>query len=105
MKKLFNDEAENRLKKNALDIFEKTKNKFNEIADQNDDGKFDISDLYLVAEKVSESVKAGTDALKGNAEERARLLEIKTLQPIFTDSLNDELFFMSKFIRIGPCVL
>lgn len=102
MKKLFNDEAENRLKKNAQDIFEKTKNKLNEIADQNDDGKFDISDLSLVAEKVSESVKAGTDALKGNAEERARLLEIKTLQPIFTDSLNDEHFFMSKFIRIAP---
>ena len=52
-------------------------------ADQNDDGKFDFSDVSVIAETMGNAVKKGTQAVKESAEEKARLLELKTLQPIF----------------------
>ena len=75
-------------------------------ADQNDDGKFDFSDVSVIAESMGNAVKKGTQAMKETAEEKARLLELKTLQPIFASpvehatSLDDADFFMPKFIRI-----
>ena len=49
-------------------------------ADQNDDGKFDMEDVSVIAKSVGNSVKQGTLALKGSVDEQARLLELKTLQ-------------------------
>ena len=70
-------------------------------ADQNDDGKFDMEDVSVIAKSVGNSVKQGTLALKGSVDEQARLLELKTLQPIFPDSLDSTEFLMPKFIRIA----
>lgn len=75
-------------------------------ADQNDDGKFDFSDVSIIAESVGDTMKKGAQAIKESAEEKARLLEIKTLQPIFVTpvehatSLDDSDFTMPKFICI-----
>lgn len=75
-------------------------------ADRNDDGIFDFSDVSFIAETMGVAVKKGTLAVKEGAEERARLLELKTLQPIFpapveyAASLDDSDFLMPKFIRI-----
>lgn len=69
-------------------------------ADQNDDGKFDMEDISVIAKSVSNSVKQGTLALKDSVDEQTRLLELKTLQPIFLDSLDSTEFLMPKFIRI-----
>ena len=51
-------------------------------AEQNDDGKFDFSDVSVIAENMGNTVKKGTQAIKETAEEKARLLELKTLQPL-----------------------
>lgn len=69
-------------------------------ADQNDDGKFDLEDISVIAESVGNTVKHGTQALKESVDEKARMLELKTLQPIFIDSLDTADFLMPKFIRI-----
>lgn len=68
--------------------------------DQNDDGKFNLEDVSVIAGVVGGTVKKGAQALKENAEEKARQLELKTLQPIFTDALSDADFLMPKFIRV-----
>lgn len=74
--------------------------------DQNDDGKVDFADVSVIAEVMGNTVKKGTQALKESAEEKARLLELKTLQPIFPTSvenaasLDDPSFLMPKFISI-----
>ena len=70
-------------------------------ADQNDDGKFDLSDVSVIAGTVGGAVKKGTQAVKGSAEETARILELKTLQPIFPDSLDNVNFLLPKFIRVA----
>lgn len=75
--------------------------------DQNDDGKFDLSDVSAIAGMVGSAVKKGSQAVMDSAEEKARLLELKTLQPIFATqqedaaSLDDADFLMPKFIRVA----
>jgi len=69
-------------------------------ADQNNDGKFDFSDVSVIAKSVGTTVKKGAQAAKDGAEEKARLLELKALQPIFPHSLDDVQFLMPKFIRV-----
>jgi len=68
--------------------------------DQNDDGKFDFEDVSAMAESVGNTVEKGTLAFIESAKEKARLLELKILQPIFTDTLDSVDFSMPKFIRI-----
>lgn len=69
-------------------------------ADQNDDGKFDLQDISIITESVGNTVKQNSQILKENIDEKARLLELKSLQPIFPESLDDVDFHISKFIRI-----
>lgn len=88
-------------KKGALGVLEKTKSAIAKVADQNDDEKFDMQDVSLVASKVGESVKNGAAALKESAEERARALELKSLQPIFAEVLDERDFVLPKFIRVA----
>lgn len=70
-------------------------------ADQNDDGKFDLEDVNVIAQNIGNTVKRGTDALLDGIDEQARILELKTLQPIFTESLDSSDFLMPKFIRVA----
>ena len=69
-------------------------------ADQNDDGKFDLEDISVIANAVGNSVKEGSQSLKESVDEKKKLLELKTLQPIFSDTLNSSDFLMPKFIRV-----
>jgi len=71
-----------------------------QAADQNDDGKFDLSDVSVIAESVEDAVKKGAQAVKASAAEKKRLFELMTLQPIFPDTLNNAEFLMPKFIRV-----
>ena len=71
-----------------------------QVADQNDDGKFDMTDMAEIAESVGTVVKKGTKVVKEGTEEKIRQIEEKVLQPIFADSLNEADFLMSKFIRV-----
>jgi len=74
--------------------------------DQNNDGKFDLTDVSAIAGSMSEAVKKGTLSVMESAEEKARLLELKALQPIFplpvenATSLDDADFLMPKFISV-----
>lgn len=74
--------------------------------DQNGDGKFNLSDISVIAGTMGDAVKKGTQTVREGAEERARMVELKTLQPIFpapveyAASLDDLDFSMPKFIRI-----
>lgn len=75
-------------------------NKAIQAVDQNDDGKLDFSDVSMITGSVGDAVKKGSKIIKESAEEKARLLALRSLQPIFADSLNDANFLMSKFVRI-----
>ena len=86
--------------KNAKDLLGRSKNIAMHIADQNADGKLDLKDVSVIAETVGNTVKKGTKAVRETAEEKARMLELKALHPIFPDFLTNENFFMSKFIRV-----
>ena len=59
-------------KKDALGVLDKTKSAIAKAADRNNDEKFDMQDVSLVASKVGQRIKDGTTALKESAEERAR---------------------------------
>lgn len=88
----------------ASDVMKTGKNLIDnaiQSADQNDDGKFDMEDVSVIAKSVGNSVKQGTIALKGSVDEQVRLLELKTLQPIFPDALDSTEFLMPKFIRVA----
>lgn len=86
--------------KNAKDLLGKSKDVAIHVADQNDDGRFDLKDVSVIAETVGNTVKKGTKAVKETAEETARILELKTLQPVFSEDLGNEDFVMSRFIRV-----
>lgn len=72
-----------------------------QIADQNDDGKFDMSDVSVIAETVGSAMKKGTEVVKETATEKAKQIELKTLAPVFPDNLVDADFIMPKFIRVA----
>lgn len=86
--------------KNAKDLLGKSKNIAMYIADQNDDGKLDLKDISAIAGSVGDVVKKGTRAVRETAGETARTLELKALQPVFAEFLDNGDFFMSKFIRV-----
>ena len=84
----------------AKGTFDKVKEKTIHIVDQNDDGKFDIDDVSVVAGAVGDVMKKGAAAVKVSAEENRKRMELKSLQPIFADTLDQADFFMSKLIRV-----
>ena len=84
----------------AKDIFGKSKEFAVQTMDQNDDGKFDLADVSEMANAVSDAAKKGTQVIKNSLDEKARQLELKTLRPIFPESLDDADFLMPKFIRV-----
>ena len=71
-----------------------------QIADQNDDGKFDLQDVSAISESMGNAVKKGAVAVKERADEMARAHDLKTLRPIFSATLDETEFLMSKLIRI-----
>ena len=83
--------------KTAKDIFESTV----QAVDQNDDGKFDLTDVSVIAGAVGNATRKGAMAVADSIEENARKLEFKTLRPIFTTTLDETEFLMPKFIRLG----
>ena len=70
-------------------------------ADQNDDGKFNMEDVSAIAESTGNAVKKSAQALKDIADEKAKQVDLKILQPIFSDTLDSADFLMPKFIRIA----
>ena len=85
---------------NAKNILEKSKEITIRMADQNEDGEFDLEDVTIVAGNVGHTVKKKAYALKETVDEKARQLELKTLQPLFIEELNDTDFVIPKFIRL-----
>ena len=77
-------------KQKTLGILNKTKETLIQVADQNDDGKFDREDVAKVANTIKES-----------ADEKARQMELKRLQPIFPADIDDGDFLIHKFIRVA----
>ena len=79
--------------KNAKDILEKSKNKAVQIADQNDDGKFDLEDVTAMANSVGNIVKKGARTLKETADEKARqikhYLQLDPLRDVIEQPIND----------------
>lgn len=86
--------------KNAKDLLERSRDAAIHAADQNDDGKFNLKDVSVIADSVGNTVKKSTQAIKKTTEEKVRIMELKTLQPIFVDTLSDGEFFIPKFIRV-----
>lgn len=71
-------------------IFSKAKETFTQVVDQNEDGRFDKEDVSQVA-----------NAIKESANEKAKQLELKILQPIFPSDIDDGDFLMPKFLRVA----
>lgn len=89
-----------KLGKGTLDFLSKTKNALTNAIDQNDDGKFDMQDISDIADSVSSNVKNSTQTIKNSAREKVLALELKSLKPIFEETLYSADFFLPKFIRI-----
>lgn len=70
--------------------------------DQNDDGEFNMEDVSIVAEGISNTAKKTANTIKENLEEKNRQMEKKLLHPIFEDDLESADFAMSKLIRVTP---
>lgn len=70
--------------------------------DQNDDGKFDLGDVAAIAEGVGDSVKKGAQIAKENMDEQRRKMDLKLLQPIFPNTLDEADFHLPKLIRVAP---
>lgn len=68
--------------------------------DQNDDGRFDLSDVSLLARSMGSAVKKGTQAMKESVDDTARSLELKALRPIFSSAVDTPGFLLPKFIHI-----
>lgn len=81
-------------------LINKTKQALTKAVDKNNDGKFDANDVSIVAEAVSNSLKAGKENLKQSIAEKAIELELKSLQPIFVDNIDSGDFILPKFIRV-----
>lgn len=77
-------------KQKATGILNKTKEALTQVADQNDDGKFDKEDIAKV-----------TNAIKESADEKAKKIELKKLQPVFPADIDDGDFLIHKFIRVA----
>ena len=71
-----------------------------QAVDQNGDGKLNLTDASVIAGSVGDAVRKGTQAVVDSAGEKARLLELKNLRPIFSETLDSADFFMPKLIRI-----
>lgn len=86
--------------KTAVEILNKAKEKTVQIIDQNDDGKIDIADMSEIASTMSEAAKRTANNVRESANEKARQMELKALQPIFAETLDDADYTMTKLIRI-----
>ena len=75
--------------KNAINLFDKAKKKVVAAVDQNDDGKFDISDISSIADQIGTRI-----------EQQKLENERKTLQPVFAEDLDNPEFMLSKMIRV-----
>ena len=84
----------------AKDILGKSKEIAVHTMDQNNDRKFDLTDVSEMANAVSDAAKKSTQVIKNSLDEKARQLELKTLRPIFPETLDDAAFLMPKFVRI-----
>ena len=85
-----------------------TKNIIQRI-DQNDDGKFDMSDVAKIKETTAEtaqkSVQAAQDGIQAvveNVQDKRKVWEAKALAPIFSEDLEDVDFHRPKFISGRP---
>lgn len=67
-----------------------------QAVDQNEDGKFDLKDVGVIAGVLGEAAKKGAQNVKASAEALAKAQELKALRPIFVD----EDFTIPKFIRL-----
>lgn len=84
--------------KNTKELFEKSKSKMAQIADQNEDGKFDLEDISIMADSVGSAVKRNAKILKETVDEKSRQMELNALKPIALEDLND--YQITKLIRI-----
>lgn len=84
----------------AKGLLEKSKDITIQVIDQNGDGKIDLTDVSEIADSVGNTMKKRAQTLRETAEERSRMLELKALNPIFLETLNDTEFLVSKFVRI-----
>lgn len=70
------------------------------VIDQNNDGKISIDNVEVIANSVIDKLKNGANVILESVEDGRRNLDLKLLQPIFSDTLNKVDFLISKFIRI-----
>lgn len=90
----------NGIEKSAKNLKEKSKDIAVQLADQNNDGQFDMKDVAFMIKSASDVAKKGAQSLSEIADEKSRELELKNLKPIFLETLDSIDFTMPKLIRI-----
>lgn len=80
----------NKTKKKDGNVLFKAKEKIVEILDQDDDGNLDSDDIKIYSEKR-----------KQTKEKKKRVTDLKKLQPIFLEDIQNEEFTLPKFIRVS----
>ncbi len=86
--------------KGTKSLLGKAKEGFVKVADQNDDGNFDLKDVSAIAGTISTAAKNTMDTVKANIEEKNRETELRMLHPIFTEDIDSADFMLTKLIRI-----
>lgn len=86
--------------KGTKNLLGKAKEGFVKVADQNDDGNFDLKDVSAIAGTISTAAKNTMDTVKANIEEKNRETELRMLHPIFAEDIDSADFMLTKLIRI-----
>ena len=87
--------------KNAKEFVEKSKYTLVKTVDQNNDGKFDIKDVSVIAGNVKDIVQKNAQTIKETVDTKVSEMELKVLQPVFLETFNSQDFFVPKFIKIS----
>ncbi len=70
------------------DFLEKTREKVFTAIDQNDDGKFNMKDIAIVADAIGNVTRKTASSIKDSYDEKNSEMEMKLLQPNFVKNLD-----------------
>lgn len=82
------------------EFVDKSRERVISAVDKNGDGRFDMEDVSEAAEAVSRAARHKARAIKEKADESRKLMDLKSLRPVFPETLDQTDFLMSKLIQV-----
>ena len=93
-------EGTQKITSKTKDAFKKTTDAVIKRIDQNDDNEFNKEDLKAITGKINSTAQKTASNVKKVINDRKKELDLKLLQPIFSDDLEKAEFAMSKLICV-----